>query len=74
MTIRQNIAVAKDARARLQAHCMAAKIEESRSHLLVIFPPGYGLSGVRVSMANGIAWACDQALQRMEATWKGHEL
>lgn len=69
--IRDNIAAAKEARAKLRAHCMAFRITETETHLLVIFPTGYRLDGVRVSMTNGIAWACEKALEKMEHVWGG---
>lgn len=73
-TIQANIKAAKAARAKVTAHCMAAKVQEGREHLLVIFPPGYSLDGVRVTMANGVAWAYEKALERMERTWKAAQL
>lgn len=71
MTIQDHIATAKISRDRVAAHCMAAKVEETETHLLVMYPPGYQLDGVRVSKANGIAWACDRALFNMEKAWRG---
>lgn len=58
----------------VREHCMAAKVQRDASHLLVIFPPGYRLDGVRVTMANGIKWACEQALSRMEREWQAVQL
>lgn len=50
---------------------MAFVVTESKTHLFVRFPEGYQLDGVRVSMANGITWACEKALVKMEQVWKG---
>ena len=69
--IQTNLAEANAARAKLHAHCMAAKVTEDRHHVTVIFPPGYFPDGVRVTKANGIRWAYEQALIRMERAWQG---
>lgn len=69
MTIQTNLQAARDARAKLANHCMAAKVEETEAHIMVTYPPGHFPDAVRVSKANGIVWACEQALIRMEATW-----
>jgi len=69
MTIQQNTRAAFDARLAVRNHCMATRVVESREHLMVYFPPGYQLDGVRVSMANGVTWACKKAIEKMEATW-----
>lgn len=70
MTIAQNIEAASDARQRVKNHCMAASVSETKDHLMVTYPPGFYPDAVRVSMANGIAWACDKALEKMEAAWQ----
>lgn len=49
---------------------MAFRVTETHEHLLVVFPLGFRLDGVRVSMENGIIWACEKALEKMEETWK----
>lgn len=68
--LQTNIEKARQAREAVNKHCMAARVHETKSHLLVIFPLGFRLDGVRVSMANGVAWACDKALAKMEETWR----
>ena len=73
-TPQQNIAAANGALAKVKAHCMAARVKRDRQHLLVYFPPGYRLDGVRVTMANGVKWACEQALSRMEREWQAVQL
>ena len=60
--------------AQVKAHCMAAKVESTRGHLLVTFPPGYRVNGVRVTKTNGMVWACEQALSRMEREWQAVQL
>ena len=69
-TIQENIARVDRGRRLVKEHCMAARVEEHRTHVLVIFPPGYFPDGVRVTTANGKAWAYDQALIRMERAWQ----
>jgi len=71
MTIQDHIKAAKLARERVVSHCMALKVEETETHLLVIYPMGYQLDGVRVSKTNGIVWACERALINMEKAWRG---
>lgn len=71
VTIQQNIATAKDARKRLADHHMAAKVDETESHIMVTYPPGFFPDAVRVTKANGIVWAVDQALIRMDRAWGG---
>jgi len=68
--IQANIKAATAALDALQAHPMAARVERTAQHLTVLFPPGYRLDGVRVSMANGILWACQKAIEKMETTWQ----
>lgn len=68
--IQQNIDAAKLAREQVTAHCMAFRVEESATHLLVIFPSGYYPDGVRVTKERGVVWACEQALFRMERAWR----
>lgn len=68
--VQANIKAANEARARVKAHCMAVSVEESPSHLLVLYPEGYSVGGVRVSMANGVVWAYDKALEKMEQEWR----
>lgn len=70
MCIKKNIAAANAARAAVRRHCMAFRVTETKDHLIVVFPCGFQLDGVRVSMANGIVWACEKALEKMEQTWK----
>ncbi len=73
-SVQENIKAAEQAVRSVQEHCMCAKMERNRTHLLVLFPPGYGLDGVRVTTVNGVKWACEQALARMERTWKAAQL
>lgn len=72
MTVQANIRAANEARQRVKEHCMAFKIIETTNHLTVVFPCGFSLDGVRVSMANGIVWACNKAIEKMEQTWKAN--
>jgi len=69
MTIQTNIKAVSEARAKVKAHCMALSVTESTTHLTVIFPEGFQLDGVRVIMANGVLWAYDKALEKMEKVW-----
>jgi hypothetical protein len=69
-TIHYNMAAAAEVRSKLVAHCMTANLEETPDHILVYFPPGYQLDGVRVSMANGKKWAYEKALEKAEQTWQ----
>ena len=69
MTITDNLKAASEARAKVKAHCMATSVTESTTHLTVIFPEGFQLDGVRVSMANGVLWAYEKALEKMEKVW-----
>ena len=68
-TLQANIARMEKAIAELKAHCMVVSITEDESHIFVRFPPGYPWDGVRVTKANGRAWAYEQALARAEKTW-----
>ena len=68
----KNIELAEAARKKVREHCMAFAVTESKTHLFVRFPEGYRLDGVRVSMANGITWACEKALAKMEQVWTSH--
>lgn len=62
----QAVATARSAMVR---HCMCAKVSETQSHVTVIFPPGYTLDGVRVTLENGKAWAYTKAAEKMEQIW-----
>lgn len=57
MTIQANIRRANEALAAVKAHCMALHVVVAKEHLLVQYPDGYCVDGLRVSMANGLAWA-----------------
>lgn len=69
MTIQANLTAASEARAKVKAHPMALRVTETQQHLTVIFPEGFQLDGVRVSMANGKLWAYTKALEKMENIW-----
>lgn len=71
MTIQANVRRANDALAAVKAHCMAARVEVTKAHLMIWYAPGYRVDGLRVSLANGLAWACEQAIPRMEKHWVG---
>lgn len=70
MTIVKNIAALADAKRRVQAHPMCAKYEEQPAHLLITYPPGFRVDGLRVSLANGATWAHCEALRKMEQHWR----
>lgn len=70
MTIQANIRRSKEALATVKAHPMALRVEITKGHLLVRYPEGFRVDGLRVSMANGLAWACEQAVTRMEKHWR----
>lgn len=70
MTIKANIQAASEARRRVRSHHMAARVQETKEHLLVIYPLGFYPDAVRVSMANGITWAADKAIEKMDEAWK----
>lgn len=69
MPIVLNIASGSDSMSKLRAHPMAAQVQVDGQHLTVLYPKGFRLDGVRVTLANGIAWSCAQALVRMEGEW-----
>jgi len=69
-TVAQNIETVAQAHAALRAHCMSARIEETATHVIVWFPPGYSLAGVRVALAMGKAAAYRKALDVAERTWR----
>lgn len=68
-TVAENVSAASAAMEAVRAHPMAAKVSVDRSHLTVMYPQGFGLDGVRVTLANGKRWAAEQALTRMEREW-----
>lgn len=68
--IAHNIAEADRTARELASHCMAARIERTADHLMVWFPPGYSLGGVRVALAMGQAAANRKALEICEREWK----
>lgn len=72
--VQANIAALRAAREKVKTHCLAARIEETKDYLLVIFPPGYFPEGVRVTKARGSFWAHEQALIRMEKAWEDSKL
>ena len=69
MTIQANLAAVATIRARLKEHPLCLTVTESTTHLTVIFPEGFQLDGVRVSMANGVLWAYEKALEKCESIW-----
>jgi hypothetical protein len=71
MTIQDNIRRANEALATVKAHCMAFNVVVKKDYLLVWYPLGYRVDGLRVSMANGLAWACNKAIELMEIHWAG---
>ncbi len=72
--VQENIKAANEARTKVENHCMAYNVKEDANHLTVIFPLGYQLDGVRVSMANGKLWAYTKALEKMEWAWNQNML
>lgn len=70
MAIQANIRRSKEALATVKAHCMALHVKVTKEFLFVKYPDGFRLDGLRVSMANGLTWACEQAVPRMEKHWK----
>ncbi len=71
MTIQANIRRANDALAAVKAHCMAFNVVVKTDYLLVWYPLGFRTSGIRVSTENGLAKACEQAIDLMEIHWAG---
>jgi hypothetical protein len=71
MTIQANIYHARESLAAVKAHCMASYVVVTKESLFVKYPEGFRVDGLRVSMTNGLAWACDQAMPRIERHWRG---
>jgi len=69
MTIQANLSAVTTIRAKLKGHPLCLTVTESSTHLTVIFPEGFQLDGVRVSMDNGVLWAYEKALEKMEKGW-----
>lgn len=67
--IRQHIDAAEAAMKAVHDHCMAHRVTLDKDYLIVIFPDGYQLDGVRVTRQNGVKWAAEQALRKMEQVW-----
>ena len=73
MSIQENIEKVNALRRRTSRHPMCAKLDETGSRVLVVYPPGAHpyLDAVRVDGSmRGKAWAFEQALDRMEKHWK----
>jgi hypothetical protein len=71
MTIQDNIRRANEGLAAVKAHCMALTVEVTKHHLIVMYGPGYRCDGIRLSLENGLANACERAIARMEIHWAG---
>lgn len=64
-----NIQRVSELRKRVKSHCMCLHYEEDENHVLVYYPEGYRIGGVRVSKGMGLAKALEKALEYMEKEW-----
>lgn len=70
MNPRQRIEQVEANKALVLAHCMCARFEETPSHFVVTYPPGFRFGACSVAKGMGQAKALEVLLSRMELHWK----